>query len=260
MGMGRFKWMTRRRFFAGLAAGSAGLAAQALAVEPGWLQVRRVRLAALSGAGCRLVQISDIHHKGDVDLFRKVVSTVNGLKPDVVLFTGDLVEESAFWEEALELLGGIKAPLFGIPGNHDYWAEVDFAPAMELCARGGGAWLMDGRAEALEGKLEVWGVTGAARPVFTPRTGAFRLLLSHYPNWVEHIPDESFDLILAGHSHGGQVRLPGIGACVVPFGVGQFERGLYLTPSGPLYVNVGIGYFYVNARLFCRPEITVFDA
>lgn len=252
--------MTRRRFLTGMAAAPAWLAAQALAVEPGWLQVRRVRLPDLSAAGCRLVQISDIHHKGDANLFRKVVSTVNGLKPDLVLFTGDLVEESAFWEEALDLLGGIKAPLFGIPGNHDYWAEVDFAPAMELCARGGGAWLMDGRAEALGGKLEVWGVTGVAQPVFTPPTGVFRLLLSHYPNWVERIPEERFDLILAGHSHGGQVRLPGIGACVVPSGVGRFEKGLYPTISGPLYVNAGIGYFYLNARLFCRPEITVFEA
>lgn len=252
--------MTRRRFAAAMAVGPVWLAAQALAVEPGWLQVRRVRIPSLAAAGCRMVQLSDIHHKGDAAFLRKVVSMVNGLKPDLVLFTGDLVEEADHWEEALELLGEIEAPIFGIPGNHDFWAEVDFAPAFAMCARGGGAWLMDGRAEALGGGMEIWGVTGGAPPVFTPRQAPVRLLLSHYPNWVERIAGERFDLILAGHSHGGQVRLPGIGACVVPFGVGQFEMGLYSTPSGPLYVNAGIGYFYLNARLFCRPEITLFTS
>jgi len=85
------------------------------------------------------------------------------------------------------------------------------------------------------------------------------VLMIHYPYWVDPVAGLRFDLILAGHSHGGQVRLPLIGAIMVPGGVGQYDMGLFQTPSGPLYVNAGIGYFYVNVRFNCRPEITVFE-
>jgi len=67
------------------------------------------------------------------------------------------------------------------------------------------------------------------------------------------------DLILAGHSHGGQVRLPFYGPLILPFGVGAYDLGLFQTSAGPLYVNAGIGYFYANVRFNCRPEITVFE-
>jgi hypothetical protein len=67
------------------------------------------------------------------------------------------------------------------------------------------------------------------------------------------------DLILAGHSHGGQVRLPFIGATLLPFWVDGYVRGWYDTPAGPLYVNVGLGTAALPLRFLCRPEIAVFD-
>ena len=96
-------------------------------------------------------------------------------------------------------------------------------------------------------------------PKFKARSGMKNVLMIHYPYWVDQVAGLRFDLILAGHSHGGQVRLPLIGAIMVPGGVGQYDMGLFQTPSGPLYVNAGIGYFYVNVRFNCRPEITVFE-
>ena len=66
--------------------------------------------------------------------------------------------------------------------------------------------------------------------------------------------------MLAGHSHGGQVRIPFYGPVVVPFGVDEYDLGWFSTPNGPLYVNPGIGYIYVyNFRFNCRPEITVIE-
>ena len=70
---------------------------------------------------------------------------------------------------------------------------------------------------------------------------------------------QEFDLVLAGHSHGGQVWLPLYGPVYVPFGVDEYARGLFHTEAGPLYVNPGIGWFPVPIRFNCRPEITVFD-
>ena len=79
----------------------------------------------------------------------------------------------------------------------------------------------------------------------------------HYPEIAHGMRDQRFDLILAGHSHGGQVRLPFLGALIVPNGVGPYDHGYYETPGGPLYVNAGIGTYLIPVRLNCRPEITV---
>ena len=76
---------------------------------------------------------------------------------------------------------------------------------------------------------------------------------------MNNLPAESFDLILAGHSHGGQVRLPVFGPLLVPFGVEGYDAGLYDTPAGPLYVNVGIGTFMLPVRFWCRPELAVIE-
>ncbi len=70
---------------------------------------------------------------------------------------------------------------------------------------------------------------------------------------------KKFDLILAGHSHGGQVRLPVVGGLVIPYDVGKYEKGLYETKAGTLYVNPGIGSYGIPLRILCRPEITVIE-
>ena len=79
------------------------------------------------------------------------------------------------------------------------------------------------------------------------------------PSVLERAKREKFDLILAGHSHGGQVRVPFYGPLLLPFGVGRYDMGLFHTASGPLYVNPGLGWFPVPIRFNCRPEITVFE-
>jgi len=81
----------------------------------------------------------------------------------------------------------------------------------------------------------------------------------HYPAWVQNLSTEKYDLMLAGHSHGGQVRVPFYGALMVPFGVGRYDLEMFPTASGPLYVNPGIGWFPVPIRFNCRPAITVFE-
>ncbi len=84
-------------------------------------------------------------------------------------------------------------------------------------------------------------------------------MLFHYPLFVEQLPPRRFDLNLAGHSHGGQIRVPFYGALIFMMGVGKYEVGLFKTPAGPLYVNPGLGWFVTTVRFNCRPEITVFE-
>jgi predicted MPP superfamily phosphohydrolase len=88
---------------------------------------------------------------------------------------------------------------------------------------------------------------------------AKRILLTHYPLDIGHVQGSRYDLILSGHAHGGQVRLPFIGALIVPFGVNGYQKGTCSTPAGPLHVSAGLGTFFLPVRFFCRPEITLIE-
>jgi uncharacterized protein len=229
-------------------------------LEPGWVKVRSINLAQ-SKPTHRIVHITDIHHKGDKAYLESVVSKVNALSPDAVCFTGDLVEESEFVPEALQLLEGIKSPLYGVPGNHDYWCHAHFRDYRKSFGRGGGAWLMDSSVMTSDGKVQIAGAACLRAPPpasLTPKEGVKNILLLHYPLLAEKVRHK-FDLMLAGHSHGGQVRIPFYGALVVPFWVGRYQIGMFQLPAGTLYVNPGIGWLGTPIRFNCRPEITVFD-
>ena len=258
----KFPRISRRKFIASvLLATPFAVTADAKWIEPTWLKVRRVRIG--TGAPThRLVHFTDIHHKGDRAYLETVIRTINSLAPDFVCFTGDIIEEEKFLVEAMELLSGIKSPMFGVPGNHDYWSKISFVPIRKCFEATGGAWLLDESRKIAGGKINLIGVTCAhANQAMVPlEHSAKNILLMHYPAWVKKLGDQKFDLMLAGHSHGGQVRIPFYGAIMVPFGVDEYDLGLFQTKAGPLYVNPGIGYiFNYNFRFNCRPEITVIE-
>jgi predicted MPP superfamily phosphohydrolase len=257
----KFRKITRRRFIlAMLLLSPAAVYGDARWIEPTRLKIRRLNFAKDKPMH-RFVHFTDLHHKGDVAFGKSVVETINSLSPEFVCFTGDLIEEGKYLSEALEILSGIKSPLFGIPGNHDYWSKASFEPIAKCFAATGGAWMEDEQRIIADGKINLIGVAhmGPRHPLPEPQAGMKNILLIHYPAWVKQLGERKFDLILAGHSHGGQVRIPFYGAVVVPFAVDEFEMGLYKTANGPLYVNPGIGWFPVPLRFNCRPEITVIE-
>jgi predicted MPP superfamily phosphohydrolase len=257
--------LSRRKFLAAAAAALVAspvvVYADARGVEPTWLKVRRLRIGDGPPAH-RFVHFSDVHHKGDRAYLQTVVDTINSLAPDFVCFTGDIVERMEHLPAALEVFSGLQSPLFGVPGNHDYWSGISFAPVRKCFAATGGAWLQGERREIAGGKINLIGLAcvAARQPVPLAKPAAKNILLMHYPAWVKHLGDRKFDLLLAGHSHGGQVRIPFYGAVVVPFNVDQYDQGRFQTPAGPLYVNPGIGYISpYHFRFNCRPEITVIE-
>jgi predicted MPP superfamily phosphohydrolase len=259
--VGRSRRFSRRKFIAATFLSLPLLAvADAKWIEPTWIKVRSLRLAHGKPAH-RIVQISDIHHKGDRAYFKSMVAKVNALSPEVVLFTGDLIEEGSYLAEALELISGIKSPIYGVPGNHDYWSKVSFDGITRCFEKTGGAWLLDQSVVTKDGKICIHGATCLGRKVEPLRlvTGIKNILLMHYPAWVDKLTTTGLDLILAGHSHGGQVRIPFYGPVMVPFGVGRYDLGMFNTNVGRMYVNPGIGWFPVPIRLNCRPEITAFE-
>jgi predicted MPP superfamily phosphohydrolase len=98
-----------------------------------------------------------------------------------------------------------------------------------------------------------------------PRTlsshdATLRIILTHYPLQVDMLAGSSSSLVLAGHSHGGQVNFPIIGPLHLPPGVGRYVQGMFPTRIGPLHVSAGLGTSEMKIRMNCRPEITVIDA
>ena len=260
----KFEKISRRKFvLSTLLITPMAALADAFWWENKWIRTRQIRVGNAKPTH-RIVHFTDLHHKGDRAFLQRIVTEINALSPDLVCFTGDMIEEAKHLPEALELLREIKSPLYGVPGNHDYWAKVDF-PAINECFKAtGGVWLMNEQVTTADGKLCVSGASCSRwfkdpRPKFAaPRPGLKNLMLLHYPVFVENLSHQ-YDLILAGHSHGGQVRLPFYGSLLTPSATGRYELGLFQTPAGPLYVNPGLGWFAYPIRFNCRPEITVFE-
>ena len=254
--------ISRRRFiFLGaLLLTPCAVVADAKWVEVEWVKVRRLCLTDTKPTH-RFVHFTDLHHKGDRAHTQSVVDMINSLSPDFVCFTGDIMEEVKYLPEALEILSGIKSPLYGVPGNHDYWSHAPFDQMIRSFASTGGAWLVDEQQVIANGKINLIGMahTGPKHTLPSATHGVKNILLMHYPAWAKLFNDQKFDLLLAGHSHGGQVRIPFYGPIMVPYGVEEFDLGLFQTRAGPLNVSSGIGWYPIPVRFNCRPEIVLVE-
>lgn len=271
----KMKRCTRRNFLRAVVyGGSAACVADGYFIERKWLCVRQVRLT--DAPTVRLVHFSDLHYKGDRKYLSRVVQHLNELSPDFACFTGDIMEKTTYLSEALDILSGINCPVYGVPGNHEYWSKAPFTEIEACFNTTGGAWLYDHAVMTGDGHCLLEGLSGVNRPAHLgervrllladvveekakSREDIKRILLTHYPATANHLGDLTYDVILAGHSHGGQVRLPLAGALLTPGDVDGYDTGLYETPAGPLYVNVGIGTWHIPVRFLCRPEITLIE-
>jgi predicted MPP superfamily phosphohydrolase len=229
--------------------------ADAVLLEPRWIIVREHRLGP--APGCRIVHISDLHHRGGPAYLTRAMGLVNDLEPDLVCCTGDLAEDPEELPEVLEILQLCEAPVYGVSGNHDRRHRSQHRAIVAAFQATGGDWLDQAPpVELPRHGLALLGWEARAAPI---SPGLRRVLLLHEPEWVEHAGAGRFDLMLAGHSHGGQIRLPGIGPLALPDGVGEYVWGWYDTRAGPLHVSTGLGTYLLPARFCCRPEITLIN-
>jgi hypothetical protein len=277
--------ISRRRMLKTVFFGAAGLALYGGEIERHWIDVvhRDIRIAGLPQAfdGMTIAQLSDIHLDEYTEpfLLREAIDHINRMQPDVVLLTGDYVSAEvlsktmtmgAAWQCA-KMLGKIACPQkFAILGNHDILAGQN--EITEAIASNGIPVLRNGFVPIERGHGRIW-LAGIDDPVLgkpdpdRAMPAAIRnqaaepiILMCHAPDFIDpllqHPSSRSIALVLSGHTHGGQVRLPLLGAMHLPPGGRKYVEGLFELGSVQLYVNRGIGAVGLPFRFNCRPEIT----
>jgi uncharacterized protein len=252
--------LSRRQFLSFLltAIPSASLA-HGMAIEPEQLTVSSKSLA-MSGPPVRFVHFTDLHFRGENSLTHRVAAEIRRLRPDFACFTGDLIESAEYGKGAFRFIRSLGCPVYGSPGNHDCWSGVPAGEFAEAFAATSGAWLENENLLVPGTDLEIAGISIDDNWAIPQPLSQNRILLTHYPQSVDTIKSARFSAILAGHSHGGQVRFPLVGAIYLPPGVGRYVLGTFDTPVGPLHVNAGIGTRFLPVRFCCPPELYLFQS
>jgi predicted MPP superfamily phosphohydrolase len=281
----------------------AATAGYASVIERNWFALRRFEVPVLPAgmAPARILHISDVHLTPGRHRLLSWIRTLAALEPDLVVNTGDSIAHPQAVEPFLAALGPLLerpgAFVFGsndlyspVPANparylwrtsaHDHSRHVPDLPWAELGeGMESAGWLnannRRGRIKAGELDIELGGVddshiardrydeiAGPTDPAADLRLG---LLHSPEPSVLDRFADDGFDLLLAGHTHGGQIRLPGSGALVTNCGIPRsMASGLHRYPAGQgdadpwLHVSAGLGTSpYAPIRLCCRPEATL---
>lgn len=280
----------RRKFLRGtaavLGAGAIGLAGDATVFEANDPRLVRVELALarlpVALDGFTIAQLSDFHYDPDFSAvpLKKAVKIVNELQPDLVALTGDFVTVPVFSdyfhnakrgahvaEACAQAVGQFQARhgVLAILGNHDHDSDPDRVIAalnaqgiqvlrnrsLPIEANGGRLWL-SGVDDVLTGKPDL-DLTMKGIPQADPV-----ILLAHEPDFADEASKFPVDMQLSGHSHGGQIRFPIIGAPFLPDMARKYPWGMYRIGKLVLYTNIGLGTIRIPARLNCPPEITWF--
>ncbi|MCB0167881.1 MAG: metallophosphoesterase [Anaerolineae bacterium] len=255
--------------------GTAGVAGfqYATQIETTWLSIEQLQVPLknlpASLEGFKIVQLSDIHLHPftQIDFVNEVVAATNRLQPDLVALTGDFVLKTAGSIFELAPVLATLNPTYGIfavLGNHDIWTD-DRTVRAGLEESGLTVLRNEGLALGVgKGQLYVAGVDDgwSGRPDLALALDRHRgdiptLLLAHEPDLADRFAaDRRVSLQLSGHTHGGQVRLPGKGALVLPRLGHKYEMGLYRVADMWVYTNRGVGVIGPPIRFNCRPEVT----
>jgi len=287
--------LNRRKFLKSLlwsgAALGLGCAGYATLVEPRRVVISRLRLAVrgLPRAfnGLTIAQLSDLHHSHIVSAayLNHCVDLANALQPDLFAFTGDYLTYGwDFWwleepvmsdrRRAPELMRAVAACMgrararygtFACLGNHDRWFD---ARAVTDALRGVGITVLrdehvairiNGEPLPIVGIDDPWTRRANVERAFAGVNAPFTLALTHRPYVLEGWSRPGAHLLLAGHTHGGQVSLPFFGPPIIPSRWGRkYAHGLFRRGDTQMYVNRGVGLIPPPVRCNCPPEISFF--
>ena len=252
-------------------------------VEPTWLELNHhevpVRGLPDSFAGLRIVQLSDLHGSRHVtaDYLNEAVELAQAQRGDVIVLTGDFIHKGfKYVERVARVLGRLTAPhgVYAVLGNHDFSVRnalgirryPHLPRAVADALRGQGIRVLQNETVRLtrgDGALHLSGVEDLwSRECDLEQTFAGlcpsvpRVVLAHNPWTVEHLAEHRCDLMLSGHTHGGQINLPGLGRVTLGRKGRRYAAGMYRRGETFLYVNKGVGFGF-RVRYGVRPEVAV---
>lgn len=230
--------------------------------------------------GFKILQISDLHNKKFGDSQETLIQKVKIIDPDIIAITGDLIDSKSYDSEvSMELIRELvkKYPVYFVTGNHEKWSgkyndlEKELKKHHVTVLRNEHVSIQKG-----EQKINLLGiddpefVTGnrdegnvvkdeIIKVKFEMQPDTYNVLLSHRPEFLTEYADEQIDLVLSGHAHGGQIRLPFIGGLVAPNqGVlPTYTADLYEKQNTSMVVSRGLGNSIIPQRIFNRPELVV---
>lgn len=269
---------TWKRLLAAAALGAVALGIYAFWVEPRWLKVtrRRIHLRHLPPPleGLRIALLTDLHAGGStpLSLVRRAARLTMHHTPDLVALTGDFaVDEATSFQPVLHALGELRAPLgvYAVPGNHDYavgieqWhRDVGANPIIHDLTNTALMLDVNGCRVCIAGVDDFYEGRPQLNMLPPPDARDFTLLLAHSPDQAERArrTHDRVDLILSGHTHGGQVRLPWIGALRHAAEYEElYDEGLRRRPWTQVYTSSGIGTVHLPVRFLCRPEVAILE-
>lgn len=272
--------MTRRMFLKlmGSLSGSVfAMGGYTVFIERYLMQFNRYRLVVpnLPPAfhGLKIAHLSDLHYGALMPLrfVEHLLDKVNRIEKDVIVCTGDYVHErnSATQIDAVwPLLSELRAPMgvYSVLGNHDHWADT--ARSLYWLEKSGQH--LRGKAIVLEkegqrlwlaGIGDEWEDPMAIDPILAqiPEREC-RIVLAHNPDSADTPFQGRIDLMLSGHTHGGQVNIPFIGAPVLPVKNKAYSSGLvFSTKQQPVFISRGVGWAIYPVRFNCYPEIPIIE-
>jgi uncharacterized protein len=258
------------------AGATLALLAYGTLVEPRWLQVRRVRIHVRTLPpdleGLRVGLVSDVHLRAgrSPGLARRAAAALDRAAPDLIAITGDLAEDEPGLDAVLDAFHSLSAPLgvFVVPGNHDHKAGIhrwrraiarnpsltDLTTRFRTARRGGATLCIAGMDDHIEGHPSLRLPPPGARDL--------TIVLAHSPDQAEQCRRryDAVDLILSGHTHGGQIRIPFLGAPVTSARRADlYDQGLRRRPWTQVYISRGLGTSRLPIRFLARPEVAIIE-
>ena len=232
--------------------------------EATWFRHSTHHLSLNNWPSLHILHLTDIHLRGEDSFLDKVIQEVEGYHPDLIVITGDIVTKGWTLRALDRFLSALpNVPTYAILGNWEYWVAGNLADWKLHLARHQVQLLVEEMVMVdFQGQtLRILGtddhLAGFSQPekLCANLSGEPTLCLTHSPAHFEQLANYPIDLTLAGHAHGGQIRLPHIGALWTPRGTKHYVAGWYTNNHRHLFVSRGLGWSVAPIRWKCPPEI-----
>lgn len=215
----------------------------------------------------RLLHLTDIHVRDTGPWLERLVATIHDVQADVVVITGDVPAREWTWAAVhrfLQMVPDTRFGTFAILGNWEHWVGLDAEAWGRVCAQHGVRLLVNEAVDlgplVLAGTDDMYAGTADVEATLSARTpGKPSVVLTHSPALFPELARPDVPLVLAGHSHGGQLVVPGLGAPFVPKGTGDYVAGWFEQNGSSLFVSNGLGWSIAPVRVRRPPEYAVLN-